>query len=218
MTDRPILFSAPMVRALLDGHKTQTRRRLPSAHPKYPDNNQLRTDVMNDPQTVWYWDAVHESVGASFRIRIACGDRLWVREHWRADHSLDDYPPRVMVKNEAVKFIADGGIARGFSTFEDGRHRQGMHMPRWASRLTLTVTDVRVQRLQDISETDAQAEGIIPAYEGWATDLYGRHWGADARNSYRILWDDINGPGAWDKNPWVAAYSFTVHRGNIDNG
>ena len=89
-------------------------------------------------------------------------------------------------------------------------------MPRWASRLTLTVTDVRVQRLQDISEADAQAEGLVEVYEGWATDSAGRHWGPTARDSYRILWNDLHGPEAWAANPWVAALTFETHRHNID--
>lgn len=92
-----------------------------------------------------------------------------------------------------------------------GRLRQGMHMPRWASRLTLTVTEVRVERLQDCSEADAVAEGIEPGHRlpcggmsHAATDLF-----CD-------LWDSIHGPGAWALNPWVAAYTFRPILGNID--
>jgi len=89
-------------------------------------------------------------------------------------------------------------------------------MPRWASRLTLTVTDVRVQRLQDITEDDAQAEGLVQAYEGWATDTQGRCWGPTARDSFVQLFDSLHGTHAWGKNPWVVALTFDVHRGNID--
>ena len=114
-----------------------------------------------------------------------------------------------------------------------GRVRRARFMPRWASRLTLTVTEVRVQRLQDISEEDAKAEGVTRC--GWAEDMAGdgRHeWHVPAEkpgeypgltNAYPSpvaafweLWDHIHGPAAWNENPWVAAYTFTVQRGNID--
>jgi hypothetical protein len=106
-------------------------------------------------------------------------------------------------------------------------------MPRWASRLTLTVTDVRVERLQDCSEDDAIAEGIEPVLceplAGWRSYEVihtGPHKGkahphslvpnAEAVTSYRELWDSINGPGAWDANPWVTAISFSCEMRNID--
>jgi hypothetical protein len=99
------------------------------------------------------------------------------------------------------------------------RWRPSIFMPRWASRLTLTVTDVRVQRLQDISEADAVAEGIQPLNSGFGyydpTGSQGAAftWAADA---FGHLWNSLHGPDAWDKNPWVAAYTFTVQHGNID--
>ena len=90
-------------------------------------------------------------------------------------------------------------------------------MPRWASRLTLIVTDVRVQRLQEISEDDARAEGVTPHGGGWTG--YGRDadlWLSNAKDGFRSLWNSIHGPGAWDANPWVAAISFETRRYNID--
>ena len=89
-----------------------------------------------------------------------------------------------------------------------GRLRPGMFMPRWASRLTLTVTDVRVKRLQDISETDAKAEGAMLEY--------GEGANIGHRRAFELVWKHINGPGAWEANPWFAAYTFTVERRNID--
>jgi hypothetical protein len=93
MTDRPIIFSAPMVRALLDGRKTQTRRVIPQAHPRLPHHNQIRMDVLTfDPKEpeVWYWDGVHDRVGASYRLPYAPGDRLYVREaHKLIDRHCD---------------------------------------------------------------------------------------------------------------------------------
>ena len=77
MTDKPMLFSAPMIRALLDGRKHQTRRKLPDTHPKFPDHCYMSLDVLSDPQEVWYWDGVHERVGSSYRVPYAPGDRLF---------------------------------------------------------------------------------------------------------------------------------------------
>lgn len=185
MTDRPIIFSAPMVRALLDGRKSQTRRII------------KRTDLME-------WD------GKEMRpipIGFATGDRLYVREAFsyeRLDTDRNGFMP--------PWYWADGNPKSG----DFMRPKPSIHMPRWASRLTLTVTDVRVQRLQEISEADAAAEGLVSAYEGWATDTGGSHWGDTAVNSYRVLWNDLHGPDAWDANPWVAAITFTVHHVNID--
>lgn len=85
-----------------------------------------------------------------------------------------------------------------------------IHMPRWASRLTLTVTDVRVQRLQEISEEDAQAEGVPPFV--WV----GRHLDAPHRYNFQLLWDELHGPGSWDADPHVVALTFAVERRNID--
>jgi hypothetical protein len=93
-----------------------------------------------------------------------------------------------------------------------GKHRQAMHMPHWASRLTLTVTDVRVERLQDISEEDAKAEGVSDEFTDY--ELYGQS--QPYRFGYSSLWNLINGEGAWQANQFVAAYSFSVEKQNID--
>jgi hypothetical protein len=170
MADKPILFSAPMVRALLAGNKTQTRR-----------------------------------LGAQ---KHGIGDRLWVREAWRCHAEYDAIAPRDLPHGIDLQFVADSPLLPW-----DSRYRQAMHMPRWASRLTLTAADVRVQRLQDITDDDAMAEGVTPYAEGWATE--GLHWGPTAAQAYRWLWAGISGD-QWDENPWVAAYTFTVARGNID--
>ncbi|MFA8385433.1 MAG: hypothetical protein ACEPO2_07395 [Pelagibaca sp.] len=213
MTDKPILFSAPMIRALLAGTKTQTRRKLPSAHPKFPELNVLSLDVLIDPQQVWYWDGKHDRVGASYRLPIAPGDRLWVKETWRGSKDYDAYPPREM-SHWPVHYDADGAPDERDELGMNGRTRSPIHMPRWASRLTLTVTDVRVQRLQEISEADAVAEGCTEGHT--VDDISGVHEGWSARTDFRALWNSIHGPDAWNQNPWVAAYSFTIHRGNID--
>lgn len=195
MADKPILFSGPMVRALLAGTKTQTRRTL-NPQPELADGSwRVRWGSVN---RVWQ-DGLNPAITPNW-LRIAVGDRLYVREHWRTGGANDHLAPRDLPPEWAhpIEYLADGTDIR------NGRFRQGMHMPRWASRLTLTVSDVRVERLQDCTEADAIAEGVS------ASD----HW--PATMAYRDLWDRINGPGAWDTNPWVAAYSFTVRQGNID--
>lgn len=185
MTDRPIIFSAPMVRALLDGRKTQTRRILKPAKYSF-DNNIKLPDGANKGEV---------------RLNWAIGDRLWVREAvcWVSAHGW--------------KYRADNDDLSDFrAQGEVSKWAPSIHMPRHASRLTLIVSAVRVQRLQEISEADAQAEGAqaIGAEEGPDEDERSFVWG------FQKLWTSIHGPGAWDANPWVCAIGFTVHRQNID--
>lgn len=230
MADRPILFSAPMVRALIDGRKTQTRRVLKGA----PKGSGWHCD-MRDGIPWFVADAGTPSFPAP--VRMKPGDRLWVRERWRTTGAFEDLRPSEMTaETTRVKYLADGFVdnrGKPFDHFHDGRHRQAMHMPRWASRLTLIVTDVRVERLQDISEADALSEGIICEnvivgmscyggmpheetadrffFEGCDDDGF-----EDGVSAYAALWDRINGTGAWEANPWVAAYTFRVIKSNID--
>lgn len=212
MVDRPILFSGVMVRALLAGRKTQTRRLL-NPQPKVLKNGSWYRPFPQDPANWQY--ALGGIIHAYARVRIVEGDRLYVREHWRTRSDLDRIPPREFYPNSAVWYEADG---RGPATdlHMPGKHRQAMHMPRWASRLTLTVTDVRVERLHNISEEDAIAEGITLSKE--FPDRYLTPAGDYAMPvvAYQRLWDSINGLGSWDANPWVVAYSFSVQFGNID--
>lgn len=198
MADRPILFSAPMVRALLDGRKTQTRRVLK------PDPDTLPNGF------------------AGVRMPYAPGDRLYVREAWRSASCYDDLAPSAMSGEEPVRYEEDAlwqTWGWGAPLRSHGRLRQGIHMPRWASRLTLTVTDVRVQRLQEISEADAVAEGVNPCLCGHNCPN-GEHGGCcgicEPVTAYAELWTELHGPGAWAANPWVCALTFTVRRGNID--
>lgn len=201
MTDRPILFSATMVRALLAGTKTQTRRVLP--------NSEGVKEVRRPNDLTWEFVYHGNPEGPHVRPpRIDAGDRLWVRETWQG-LSFGDYLPtkssQCEVRYAATDPCADLDVeARGYPW------RPSIFMPRFASRLTLTVTDVRVERLQDISEADALAEGIDRIQFPERGD-----WGWPQRK-YGELWDSINGPGAWNSNPWVAAYSFEVHHSNID--
>lgn len=233
-TDRPIIFSAPMALALLDGRKTQTRR--------------LATlgSVSN------HYTPLTQPIGDSTRPspwrKAQPGDRLWVREAW-AHYQTVNYVRRH--HGGASSEVSDGLAgyrADGHDTIEDfrqhirlmsgcdleaieingNRWRPSIHMPRWASRLTLTVTDVRVQRLQEISEEDAMAEGVEREVfpPAWPTMYERVYWkGYENRQkahrntaveSYSSLWNSLHGPGAWDANPHVVALTFSVARRNID--
>lgn len=195
MADRPIHFSAPMVRALLDGRKTQTRRVLKPQPP---------TGLMPECFAI---AGEAQPIGA----RWSRGDRLWVRENWQA-LSHGDYLPTKSQPCD-LRYAATEPLACLTSEVRGYPWRPSIHMPRWASRLTLTVTDVRVQRLQDISEADARAEGVSTIPE--PNDLKWEHYSPHGV-AFVALWNSIHGPGAWDANQWVAAYTFTVHRCNID--
>ncbi|MCW5705460.1 MAG: hypothetical protein KIT82_23115, partial [Bradyrhizobium sp.] len=161
-------------------------------------------------------------------VRFAKGDRLFVREHWRTEsRAYDDLAPSEMDADYPVIYEADADWSDNKTV---GRFRQGIHMPRWASRLTLTVTDVRVQRLQEISEADCVAEGPpnvdYITISGPANGLSGLmvkepaqpHISMTPRTWYRELWNAINGAGSWDANPWIVALTFSVERRNIDAG
>lgn len=214
MAEKPILFSAPMIRALMAGTKTQTRR---SVKPQPPEGI-VRHCWYDAPL---YGFTKDRDVSADWHIArlLACkGDRLWVREAWKPHSTFDHLPPRDIPQSK-VFYLADGGYSPSGS-----RGRPGIFMPRWASRLTLTVADVRVERLQDISRDDAIAEGLIK--DQTASPLaveMGCDWSfeGDTRfgspvSAYAALWDHINGAGAWVSNPWVVAYTFTVQHKNID--
>lgn len=211
--DRPILFSAPMVRALLDGRKTQTRRVLKPQ----PTCSAVQSFEDDDGIMRWVPDPIDRpSDEVPLPVRFAVGDRLWVRETWA----------HVPLKGGAMGAIyrADGesaedDIEEGWDFL--GKWRVSIHMPRKFSRLTLAVTDVRVQRLQEIGEGDAKAEGVIE-YEPDELDpaefapCEGGYIYNNAVSAYGDLWNRINGAGAWDANPWVVALTFTVERRNID--
>jgi hypothetical protein len=129
-----------------------------------------------------------------------------VRETWAVGTGYDHIKPSDLTPNFCkVGYAADDGV-RGC------RKRPGIFMPRWASRITLGISDVRIQRLNEISEDDAIAEGVdavnmadIPRQASWSR-----------KQDFSRLWDHINGAGAWDQNPWVVAISFSVHKINVD--
>jgi hypothetical protein len=239
MTDHPILFSAPMVRALQDGRKTQTRRIITPGNSLF---NGGRWSALHKRQE-WDWEGAWVDGGPSpmgnagpylklpwqagdddfegsvHRIYpvIQPGDRLWVKEaHYLTDDGDSEYAVYAEDQTavaEHLEFMAR--LQRRYPKADWSKHlrlRSPIHMPRWASRITLTVTDVRVQRLQDISEADAVAEGSFEPDEDFSN--YGPKGG---RSAYRMLWTSLHGPDAWNANPWVWVKTFDVHLGNIDS-
>lgn len=240
MADLPILFSAPMVRALIDGRKTQTRRKL--KHQPTMGQAPIRQLIRPfdaAPHYEWQWRSKFGANLGPVDLRIKPGDRLYVREHWRVSQRWDETPPRDLPARTMTIFCEAGGsIANQASGRWEpdndyppsrpewvGKHRQAMHMPKWASRITLIVEAVKVERLQDISREDAVAEGLIKTQFAPALAVeMGCDYGFDGDSrhgspvsAYAALWNSINGPGAWDANPWVVAYTFRRIMGNIDS-
>lgn len=241
MTERPILFSAPMVRALLDGRKTQTRRVMKIQPPKNEDfpgsyfgvgrkvADGVKWFSLNEypslPKHPTKWD-LDGSVGVArtagfpmeYDARFAVGDRLWVKETWRTSVAYDDVKPSDLGGEEPVKYEADGEEQMwGYShLFGPGKKRVSIFMPRWASRLTLIVTDVRVERLHDISEADAQAEGAAKLVMDDSGTFYDGFPEGTYRCGFAGIWSHINGAASWEANPWVIAVTFDVKEGNID--
>lgn len=190
MNARPILFSAPMIWALLDRAKTQNR-------------------LVVKPQSMF--DGSDAAVARQPRQRGrpygAPGDLLWVREGFRLCAEADGIPQRDSDAAYRIWYEADAPHQHGA-----GKLRPAIHMPRWASRLTLRITDVRVQRLQEISEDDARAEGVRSNHNTLAETGF-----ANNKDAFRALWAQINGQESWDANPFVWALTFDVLHGNVDD-
>lgn len=213
MVDRPILFSAPMILALLAGRKTQTRRILkpqPYYNGMHFDGREIicHCDYL-PPSTLMRevggprhgYTATDAEDGVEALAGFHVGERLYVREAVKRTHPDSN-------RFSAV-YVADG------AEYPLALHKNsipGIHMPRNASRLTLTVTDVRVEKLQKITPADAIAEGIAPRANSQTIDCDT----PDPRINFKALWNSINGPDAWDANPWVVALTFAVARRNID--
>jgi len=254
MTTKGIIFSAPMVRALLAGTKTQTRRLCAWAN---NPNSPVLSHIVACDEPGWFGDEEGE---VQFKAGYAPGDRLYVRESWKpgawrdTGHVAVDYCASPELVNtpwcEAedfedlrAKWINElrraGSVPDryGMHRWEPGkspfRWTPSIHMPRWASRLWLDVTEVRVQRLQEISEADAIAEGIysrvwdvesgddMELIDGFSSDRFHafKHGVGDTpREGYETLWNSLHtDPGTrWEDNPWIVAVSFNVHKGNID--
>lgn len=201
MKSRPILFSAPMVRALLDGTKTQTRR-------------------IVKPQPLWVGEpsVPFKTTDADPKGIINCpygitGSLLWVRETFRVINGQTQHGIAIDCRaGPEEKWNRMGDFLGAGQPW-----KPSIFMPRWASRLTLRITDVRVERLQEISEADAIAEGCDrhnhatkwpDGDPGYIDDV--------ARRNYCALWESINGAGSWEANSWVWAITFDVIKANVD--
>lgn len=205
MKERQILFSAPMVRALLAGTKTQTRRVVKPPRRWASEYPVIDAIACAASRAAWWWDGVHSHVGVMQRCPYGQpGDRLWVRETWQMVDPIEVPEDR---RGSRAPFTGCQGArsipwVAAYKADGDLSHpkhgpivwQPSIHMPRWASRITLEITGVRVERLQEIAETDCFAEGIAPTNT--------------PRGDYALLWEQINGPGSWIANPWVWVVEF----------
>jgi hypothetical protein len=203
----PILFSTKMVQAILDGRKTMTRRILAKANSRYS----IRWDEID-------WNDVHQN--ASFGIKVGKkedgtlwrihpkwqpGDILWVRETW-APKSISEEPP-----GDLAHYLAS-------DPFAAEKWKPSIHMPKAFARIWLEVTDVKVERLHDISEDDAKKEGVENISMGgfgrsgeeWKDYTGGLSLVRTARTSFKTLWVKINGSESLNQNPWVWVISFKI--------
>lgn len=229
MTERPILFSAPMVRALLAGTKSQTRRIVkpqfaPDALPvEMPACDPIGGWVVSGHSGIWWCEAAANPDDTRRCPYGKPGDRLWVKETWAVGRCANGLKPAMLhggtwLKDNGGLWYAAGGDPR-HPISPKGKTRPSIFMPRWASRITLEVTGTRVQRLQDISEADAVGEGIRISSQARRSDsCYGiyecqlpdgkTHFNDSAYDLYRKLWESINGPGSWAANPYVWVIAF----------
>lgn len=202
--EKPILFSKPMVRAIVSGTKTQTRR-------------VIKNLIAYDDRWVWKISK-HSTLTVAVGERIKspygeAGERLWVRERWRAMAGS-----MTLIGTDGCKNLID--YYSGFQewktcsyeqflspdNFELGKWKPSIHMPRWVSRIDLEITKIRVERLQDISEEDAKAEGCEI---GWTSpQKISEERRKDYRGGFQQLWQSINGENSWSENPWVWVVEF----------
>lgn len=230
MTDRPIIFSAPMAKAIISGRKSMTRRLLRAKVPAAPAMDAIAPGnaathpapyldaYCSEPHTaanprgmsqLWCWWTRDNRCGATFKVPYMPGDQLWVRETWKP-HSLYAHLKPSEVPKTNVFYAANGGYSPSNTPWNPS-----IYMPRWASRLTLTITGVKLERLQDITEEEALAEGVQPGRNGWWSGAEGQA-GTTPRAAFALLWNSLHGAGAWDVNPTVVALTFTVAHRNID--
>jgi hypothetical protein len=199
---KPIIFSTDMVRAILDGRKTQTRRVI---KPQPTDCGLVWRTACGGDFAAWEDDGVTLDEGCQRKCPYGQpGDLLWVRETWAKN---EVYPIR---DREAGDYIYKADLAKDGRTKYAATWKPSIHMPKWAARLFLEITDIRVERVQDISEEDAEKEG---AEEMFVNPL---NLG-DKRKSFifgfTCLWDSINAKRgySWDNNPWVWVIGFRSH-------
>ncbi len=234
MKERPILFKGEMVRAILEGRKTQTRRLAKYAHFVGRKAAKPENQIYDFEAFVRFNPAYLPPAAYEFCPYGQPGDRLWVRETFGVVQLFRDFESGIIDDAQDLGEIpkedprrhewGEFGIPYSATYKGDDEEREfawhpSIHMPRWASRLNLDVLDVRAERLQDISEEDAIAEGIQKVWSDDQGETPGRYLyfseadakgtgHATAREAFRILWESINGPGSWDANPWVWVVEF----------
>ena len=211
MTEHPILSKGDMVKASLEGWKTQTRRviKIPECARIKPaeryiirSRNEGGVPICYDQSGCADWKFLRCPYGVP-------GDILWVRETWRTAKGFDKYPPRMTGPASPFQYKSDMASIRGSDITKYspwGKWRASIHMPRWASRIDLEIIDIRVEQVQDITREDQKAEGLIIASE-WSINGH-------KRTEFGLLWDSINekrGYG-WDKNPWVWVVEFKLKK------
>jgi hypothetical protein len=234
MKERPILFSGPMVRAILEGRKTMTRRIL-KPQPDMAMDGEICPDGSGGYSWEPVWPQGHKKAG-KIVCSLSCpyggpGDRLWVRESWALTHPSFDYETQCV--DEFIPFegkipkempdsywkVVYGANFNEMQVHKDDRFiknwKPSIHMPRWASRLTLEIVDVRPERLQEITEEDVVKEGIQKPYCSVSSKNLYQIWvnGKCIENEkaafvYQSLWNSINGPGSWEANPWIWTIEF----------
>lgn len=200
MKDKSIPFGTPMIRALLDGRKSMTRR-IFKPQPEMIGERDCR--VMGQQGSV---DYLMREIAPRYWMRFKVGDRVYVKEASTRNGGL-------------LQFVADHETTlHPWPAHWTRDPQRSTYLPRRASRLTLHVTAVKVERLQEISDEDALAEGVdtSEAIPGQDFDIDGNWWPGGPKRLFQRLWDSIHGPGAWVQNPWVAAISFRAVRANID--
>jgi hypothetical protein len=246
MTVTPILFKAPMVRALIEGRKTTTRRILSKRNtlfngrpwektaPKFEDCDWANAWIDDGPSPAgnagpylkvkWPYGKMEtpqteETLVARIYPKYQVGDLLWVKEAWRAESSMMDHiPPSRISKAAQIIYEANGSFGKDITV---GKLRPSMFMCQWMSRITLEVTAVKGERLNDISEDDAMAEGIVAVDNGfhWLPDTTSQIWATlryrTVSSAFSDLWESINGEGSWAANPLVVAPIFKVHKCNV---
>lgn len=223
MKERPILFSAPMVRAILEGRKTQTRR-------AFSDRTKFAFDCAAQIGEVSLF-LDQDELGKNdlgyvldFCPYGKAGDRLWVRETWRGWVCIN--PPSESRKLGVARYVPAQMECKRLDykatqAADNEPYRPSIHMPRWASRIQLEIVSVRAERLNDISADDAIAEGIEVDPEPWDQTIafknyadsgwipkWAEHWETAEIESFKSLWESINGEGSWNENPWVWAIEF----------
>ena len=210
MKETPLLFKPEMVRATLReiNPKEQTRR-LISKLLKFGMITEF--GVSDTPGYDWHfrdkrmlWNDISHDMLLECCPYGKVGDRLWVKETWAARPDQDHLPPSQCDDTGLWWKASLNGTETGYAACH-GKWRPSIFMPRWASRILLEITAIRVERLQDISDADAKAEGVS---FGNITDQVTGEIDCDAVEAYRYLWEKINGAGSWDDNPWVWVVEF----------